>query len=301
MMMELFMEVCKELRYCIFCNILPPVFDLFCYFSKIHYLEKDVEGVVNFIGGVETPVYEHVWEFSKTLSIIEDVNPTLVTQSKESPLCLFSLKNSIPSIRKAIYDLGHEYHATTILPEIIPNSNKLMIAIILHVFRNNLNLWNYKSVATLENANIELPPVVNVLNLAESYQINPFYHRLFLLLLSYLNETGYVVLRPVDGNEELTTLDLAEVSPTTKYFRIVETNKSNDLSINSYDEEDAYSLVADNLMKWPQTRQSMVLMMDVGMRLDEVRENNDFIIFFPLIPGDCSKGGCCRSSFTYFR
>jgi hypothetical protein len=206
---------------------------------------------------------------------------------------------AVPSIKAAIHDIETEFHATSILEDVVPYNNKLMIAIILHVFRNGLNIWNYKSEIQISDRISSSFPKQTVLQLAESLNINPFYHRLFLVLLGYLNETGYVALSPVNEGLNITTVETAYITPQDKYFRKVKKNSKkvssggvitiNTLTFNEenaealepsdgarisntllFDEEDPEALASLILTRWPQARQSVVLMMDVGMRIHEV-------------------------------
>jgi hypothetical protein len=147
-----------------------------------------------------------------------------------------------------------------VIDHIVPVSNRLVIAIILYTFRNGLNLFDYSSPPK------EPYSKINVEVLALSHNINEFYYRLFLLLLKYLQDAGYVVLTPSGRTINSNELSNFDVVPNLKYYnRLVKVEKESHSSVD-LNSEDPYVLSSIILKLWPQMRPSVVLMMDCGLR-----------------------------------
>jgi NADPH:quinone reductase-like Zn-dependent oxidoreductase/SAM-dependent methyltransferase/short-subunit dehydrogenase involved in D-alanine esterification of teichoic acids len=232
---------------------------------RIHYLEKDREGVVNEIGGVETPVYDHIWHFEKNIPVDSSTKTSFsLCTSIVSPGGSLQLLEK--NIRPNIEAIAGEYSAVSVLKNVVPYSNKLVIAIILYVFRVKFNFWNYSSSASHTSEKQSL------FSFAKENNIGELYFRLLLLLFKYLSESGHVKLTPSESFKDIDVIEHVNVIPTIKYFNKV--NYENDIS-NDVDiiEENPFSISSYILSKWPQSRPSIVLMMEVGMRLNEVIVN----------------------------
>jgi NADPH:quinone reductase-like Zn-dependent oxidoreductase/malonyl CoA-acyl carrier protein transacylase/SAM-dependent methyltransferase len=242
---------------------------------EIQYLEKENEGVVNVIGGIETPVFEHVWEFLKIIPLPQKSISAFATE--------FEILTE--GVKKRMTDIEKEFGAIEILKNVVPLHDKLMVAIILYSFRHGFNLWNYsansQSFDSFSGKNV-IHEKQNVLKMAASLNINEFYHRLFLLLLFYLCEAGYVQLTPSPSSNDIDIIDHTEVQPTKKYFCFIDYSKLDECS-----DENPFHLSSLLLSKYPQTRPSVTLMMNAGMNLHEVIiKKEDALDPLALIFGD---------------
>ncbi|KAH7821909.1 putative polyketide synthase PksE [Monocercomonoides exilis] len=249
----------------------------------IRYLESGKRGSkLGMIGGAETPMFEHKWEQIATLP-----SSSSETQSKSAAFPIISFDEldkdfgnttGLPSLDNAQFleecnammnGIGSEFQTKEMADVVVPMNNTLTVAIILEVFRSKLNLWK-EEAELIRSKKIDVSAIkaIPVKQLAESVNILPFYHRLFLLLSRYLSEAGYLTLsltpeaQQKANTEPTFFIENYVIAPLAPFFH----DETQTLPHN----EDCNALAAEILTKYPQMRPSTTLMMDVGRRMKDV-------------------------------
>ncbi|KAH7820135.1 putative polyketide synthase module [Monocercomonoides exilis] len=231
----------------------------------IRYLESGKRGTkLGMIGGTETPVFEHKWEYLSTIPAhgIEEETGDSPLPSPEDPAFVASCDDMMRKI-------GAEFHTQEMADVIIPLNNMLTNAIVLEVFRTKLNLWKQEAeLIRSKKIDVSAIKAVPVKQLAESVNILPFYHRLFLLLCRYLSEAGYLALSLIPEaqqkakSEPTFFIENYVAAPLAPFFH----DETQPLPHN----EDCEALTAEILSRFPQMRPSTMLMMDVGRKMKDV-------------------------------
>ncbi|KAA6382758.1 MAG: putative type I polyketide synthase, partial [Streblomastix strix] len=250
---------------------------------RIQYLEKGKKGgKIGLIGGEETPVYDHRWEF------VTSVNEEQIGREnkiiEQSGLCkLGDIKQQGQQLLK---DIQKEYNVVKTLQSVIPLTNRLADLVILHCFRNDLHIWKLEKdqYGIQQDGLILLLKYTPAFNIVQSVGIYEKFNRLCLLYLKYLQDDGYANIKSLPGFDDIEIIEHVQVQPTERYYEdkqaddliriyqppeyLIQNKKDEWMKVVS--SNDPYELASFILQHWPQARPSVVLIMDVGFRMAEV-------------------------------
>ncbi|KAA6385315.1 MAG: hypothetical protein EZS28_019160 [Streblomastix strix] len=225
---------------------------------KIKYLEKGKKGgKIGLMGGEETPVYDHRWE--------------LITADNEEQ---FGGENLIIEQSGLNKQNGIKYQGQQLMKDI--QKEYSVVKTLQNVEKGKYGIQ--------EDGSILLPQFTPAFELIQSFGIHEKFNRLFLLYFKYIQIDIYVNIKPITGFDNIDIIEHAQIQSTQKYYdnkqdedliRIYKppeylTQNKKDEWMKAVQTSDPYELSSFILQHWPQARLSVILIMDVGLKMAEV-------------------------------
>ncbi|KAA6386074.1 MAG: hypothetical protein EZS28_018399 [Streblomastix strix] len=247
-----------------FCNEKGKVYGSL-YDVRMQYLEKVKRRKNrNIFGGEESNIYDHRYEFITAIIKEQLGNKNQIIQEFK----LNKPTNIVEQVQKLFVSAGKEFSAVKLFHCVVSLKNRLSDLLILHCFRNDLHTWmEEKGISGVqEDGSILLPQFQPAFDLIQPFGVSEKFNRLFLHYLKFLQDGGYVKIKPHPGFDD-TKIDQQKIFnqiPTS----LIQNKK--DEWMKAISSNNPYELASFILQHWPQARSSVVLIIDVGLRIGEV-------------------------------